>query len=302
MPKFDLLNATRTIEHAMPFVLYRFMVYLGLAMAYLFAALAGAGTFVAFASFTKNPSSVASLGALLGLAGCGYLVYKFRSSLLFNLKVGQLALLGEQAKGSKLPEGKAQIEFAKQTAAASLTPALFHEIGEATATVAREMAKTSPALRAPADNQALSLACGAVAAHATQAVLVNHFRHADGNAWRAAETGLLQMQRHFKLLFSFELYALAFEYIGLLIAFIAMIYPANWVASSLPVDVGWWRYVFALIFAWSIKGAFFAPIATTAMAHALLSLPDLSEPETANLRSELELQVPAFRELCAKAS
>ena len=300
MSRFSLLTATRTIEHAMPFVLYRFVVYLGMAMACLFAALAGAGTFVAFASFTKNPSSVASLGGLAGVVGFTYLAYKFRSSLFFNVEAGQLVLLGEQARGAKLPEGKAQIDFAKQQAQTTLNPALLHEITELSGKTARQLANSSLGAAAGESNPALNWLRGLVASQVSQSFLVSHFQGIHG-PWEAAAHGMTLFTRHFKVLFGYATYALAFECAGLVAAFIALLYPANSIAGSLPVDVGPWRYFFALIFAWSVKSAFFKPIATTALSQALGELPEPTSLEMETLHSELSRQVPAFEEMRSRA-
>ncbi len=120
MWNFNLLAATRTVEAAMPFILYRLAVCLGIAVASLFAALAGAGTFIAFTSFSAKPGSVASFGAALGLAAFGYLLYRFRAVLFFNIKAGHLALLAKLAQGEKLPQGKAQIDLRQTTDRADL--------------------------------------------------------------------------------------------------------------------------------------------------------------------------------------
>ena len=68
MWNFNLLSATRTVEATMPFMLYRLAVCLGVA----FAALIGAGTFIAFAAFSAKPGGAANVGALMGLGGLAF--------------------------------------------------------------------------------------------------------------------------------------------------------------------------------------------------------------------------------------
>jgi hypothetical protein len=301
MPKFSLLSATRSIEATMSFVLYRLLVYLGLAAVFLVAALAGAGTLIAFASFSSKPGTVAGFGAWLGLAGCIYLVYKFRAGLFFNVQAGHLALLAQQALGHKLPEGKAQVEAAKQAAAQALTPELFHRLNAALDGAAADLTGSAmgllPAPSQPALAGLQQAASRYLARGAARASLALHFRNPTGDPWHTAESGLLALGLNFRPLLIYQLQALALEYAGLAVAFAAMLYPVDSAASLLPVDVGYWRYLFALMFAWSLKSAFFTPIATTAMAQMFFELETPAGVAAQELRDKLLEQSEGFRTL-----
>jgi len=304
MWNFNLLAATRTVEAAMPFMLYRLAVCLGVAAGCLFAALAGAGTFIAFASFSAKPGGVAGFGAALGLAAFGFLLYRFRAGLFFNIKAGHLALLAKLAAGEKLPQGKAQIELAKQEAARIFPSASgFLELNEAVRQVLRSLpAKHCPVLGGLA-NQELAAVLGRLggwlAGTADQAVLALCFDEGQANPWQSARAGLLAQVRHFDSLSKSRWYLLGFEYLGLLAAYAAMLYPADSAAAMLPVDVGAWRYVFALIFAWSLKAAFLEPIATTALAGLYFDL--VKQEIGAGEAEALEAECEAFRKISERA-
>ena len=273
---FNLLAATRTLESTMPFVLYRFMVYLGISLGYLFAAVAGAGSFIAFASFSAKPTSMANFGAVLGFAGLGYLLYKFRGTLLFNMKAGQLALLAGQARGEKLPEGKAQVDFAKQVVTARFTASEFFAVSETIGRVLRELPREfCIPVRGIASEEAAKLVAwlvGQVLYACHQAIVVLYFFGDESNPWRSASVGLVLQTRHFAALLKYRLYALAFETVGLVSGFVVLLYPANALAESLPADVGVWPYVITFVFAWGLKSAFFSPIATAALSKLYLDL------------------------------
>ncbi len=306
MWEFNLLAATRTVEAAMPFMLYRLAVCLGVALACVFAAMVGAGTLIAFASFSSKPGSVAGLGAVLGLAGLAFILYKFRAGLFFNIKAGHLALLASLARGEKLPQGKAQIDLAKEKASQCFpTPSSFQEANQAVTEVLRELPpKHCPFLKHLANQElakVLGILAGRLLQTADQALLALCFS-GDGNAWKSVRDGLIVHVRHFDPLSKNRLYLLAFEYLGLIAAYFLMLYPVDSVVSLLPVGVGVWRYVFALIFAWSLKSAFLEPIATTALAEIYFKLAqqevDGGEAET----GELEAESLAFRKISANAN
>ena len=274
MSSFNLLAATRVIESAMPFVLYRLMVYLGMAMGFLFSALSGAGVLIAFASLSAKPAAFAGFGAVLGCAGFAFALSALKNFFFFDVEAGQLALLAAQANGVKLPEGKAQIAFAKTAAANRINATEYFEIKNRVGNALAEMTgHYLPCLSKPAHpllkRMSIRLA-GLIASSSNQAMLALHFQSDQGNPWRSAQSALLMQAAGFPLLLRYRLYALIFEYAGFAVFYALMLYPVDAAAASLPVDVGLWRMAFALVFAWALKAAFLTPIATSALVTVYL--------------------------------
>ena len=304
---FNLLTATRSIEASMPFLLYRLVVYLGVSLAYLFSALAGAGTAIAFASFSANPTALASLGAVIGFVGCGVLLHKLRADLFFNVKAGHLVLLAEQVKGAKLPEGKVQIEYAKHNALQRFgSPAIFFQVTRSTRQVLTALPrKYWPFLHSIKNEtiaKCLAYLTGCLAATSDQAILTLHLLQNRENPWRSAQTGLILQARHFLWLLKNRLYLLLFEYLGLLAAFALILVPVSNIAAALPVSVGVWRFVFTLVFAWSLKATFFESIATAAMTRLYSELVAREATATAAETEELERLSEAFATIREKAA
>ncbi len=302
----NLLAATRTVEATMPFMLYRLGVCLGLALASLLAALAGAGTSIAFASFSAKPGSMAGLGAVLGLGAFAFIIYKFRAGLFFNLKAGHLALLAELFKGEKLPRDKAQIELAKQKAALRFpNPSLFLEVGGSIKRVMKAMTpKYCPFMNRLANKDLaafLGAAAGWLVQTGDQALLALSFLDGQKNVWSSARDGLVLHRRYFETFSKNRLYLLAFEYLGLAAGFFAMLYLADSAAVLLPVDVGIWRYVFALIFAWALKASFFEPIASAALASLYFDLAKKEGGASETELKELESSFEDFRKIQERA-
>ncbi len=290
----------------MPFMLYRLAVCLSIAFACLFAALVGAGTFIAFASFSAKPGGMANVGAVAGLAALAYVLYRYRVGLLFYIKAGHLALLAELAHGEKLPQGKQLIELAKQNASQRFPKqAEYFEIDESVKQVLRSLpARHCPQLGKIANQDLagiLGKLAGRLAQTCDQALLCLCFVAKQTNPWESVRSGLVLHLRHFEMLSKNRMFLLAFEYMGLLTAYVAMLYPVSSAASLLPVDVGVWRYVFAFIFAWSLKAAFLEPIATTALAELYFDLAKQEGGPTAAELKELESCSEAFRIILDKA-
>jgi len=298
MRDLNLLAATRTIEKSMPFVLYRLLVCLAVAFAYVFMTAAGAGTAIGLSSLSQNPTAFASAGALAGFIGCALLMYKLRANFLYNVKAGNLALLAEQFKGQPIPEGKAQIAYAKQLVAQRFPS--VSGLMELDLAVKQTLQKLPEACLAPSLSKlnnprlsgALSWAAGRIFGANHQAVLAWLFFTNTDNAWRSARSALAVHIQHFSRLLKSRVYLSLFELLGFAIGFAVLLVPIQNTAGALPVSIGLWQYVFAAAFAWTLKTAFFEPIAQAAMAQTVFTLIEQGIDHDSEM--ELDRKVPVF--------
>ncbi|QFY41312.1 hypothetical protein F6R98_00665 [Candidatus Methylospira mobilis] len=305
MSGFNLLAATRVIESAMPFVLYRLMAYLGIAVGFLFSALSGAGLLIAFASLSAKPAAFAGFGAAVGCAGFAFALHTLKNFFFFDVEAGQLALLAALADGVKLPEGKAQIAFAKTAATSRFNATEFFEIKRMLGNALTEMPEHYlPCLSKPASpvlkRMSIRLA-GLIAGSASQAMLALHFQREQDNPWRSAQSALLMQAAGFPQLLRYRLYALIFEYGGFAVFYALMLYPVDAAAASLPVDVGLWRTAFALLFAWALKAAFLTPIATSALVTVYLQCYAERQADSPDLSQALATHSCAYKKIVDRA-
>jgi len=295
---FNLLAATRIIEKSMPFVLYRLLVCLAVAFAYVFMTAAGAGTAIGLGSLSQNPTAFATAGALAGFIGCAFLMYKLRGNFLYNIKAGNLALLAEQSKGQPIPEGKAQIDYAKQLVVQRFPSA--SGLVELDYTIKQTLQKLPEACLASSLNKlnnpglsgALSWIAGRIFAANHQAVLAWHFFSGADNAWQSARDVLAVHIQHFSRLLKNRLYLSLFELLGFATGFAVLLIPIKSITDALPVSIGLWQYVFAAAFAWTLKAAFFEPIAQAAMAQTVFTLIEQGiDPDS---KMEISRKAPIF--------
>jgi len=298
MRDLNLLAATRTIEKSMPFVLYRLLACLAVAFAYVFMTAAGAGTVIGLGSLSQNPTAFASAGAIAGFIGCAFLMYKFRATFLYTIKAGNLALLAEQTKGQPIPEGKAQIEHAKRLVAQRFPSASgLMELDRSVRQTLQKLPQAGLAsslsrLSNPKLSEALSWIAGRIFAANHQAVLAwLFFRNAE-DARRSAREALAVHIQHFSRLFKSRLYLGLFELLGFAAGFAILLVPIRNIAQALPVSIGLWQYVFAAAFAWTLKAAFFEPIAQAAMAQTVFNL--IGQGIDPDSEIELDRKAPEF--------
>lgn len=301
---FDLLAAVRAIEKSMAYVLYRLMICLGAALGYLLATLAGAGTLVGFGSLTKNALALGPVGAVLGFALFAWLMYKLRPTWLNAVNVPQLALLADQAKGVELPTGKAQVEFAKRrgTECFPSTTRLF-ELDEAIRQTQKDMADLHPCPRLsvnqPQIKHYLDLALRQLAALNHQTLLAWHLYSDADNPWRSASVGLSVQDRHFASLTNNRLAATLFAWLGFAAFYPLLLGGIRMLVAGIPIDMSFWPLVFAGVFAWALKTAFFDAIAETAMLQVFFPL--ARQPNGSDHREALQLHSTAYRQILEKA-
>jgi hypothetical protein len=302
MLNLNLLAATRTIETTMPFILYRLLLSLAVGLALLLATLAGAGTIIGFSFLSKNPAAFAQFGAVAGFIACGFAFYKLRSPWLYTVISPHLALLSAHARNDPLPEGKAQIDFAKQSVLQRFPHST--ELFELDQAIQQTLALL-PEIRLPVRfqnarlNQLIHWMLGGFMIPNHQTILAWHYFSGAENAWRSAKISLCMQAEHFSLLLKQRVLLTAFELLGLIAGYTVLLFPMKSIAGILPVTTSFWPYIFAFVFAWVLKASFFEPISQAAMLQSVFPL--MQDGSYARWQSELGEKSEAFRKIQARS-
>ena len=301
---FDLMAAVRAIEKSMAYALYRLMLCFGAALGYLLATLAGAGTLVGFGSLAKNALALGPLGALVGFALFAWLMFKIRPTWLNIVHIPQLALLADQTRGVSLPSGKAQVDHAKRRQAESFpsTRKLF-ELDEAMRQTQADMADLHPCPKLPADRPAISnMAMNLVrrlSALNDQTLLAWHLYTGSDNPWRSVARGLAVQEQHFAAMTRNRLAATVFAWLGLVAAYPLFLAGIEMLIDDIPINFSFWPKVFAGVFAWAVKAAFFDAIAEAAMMQVFFPWAE-QEPD-ASAEESLARHSASYRDILRKA-
>ena len=277
---FQLLAAMRSIESAMPLVLHRVVACLAIAFGYLLATLAGAGTGFALGSMLGDtPGPFGSGGAVAGFALLGWALYKTRGLLLHGVWAEHLAVLVALRNGEKPPTGWKLVEYAR-----GLVKGRFPSAGELAAldTVIRDVLRCLPARlldlpaslpwRHPRLSRALNGIAGEMSTLADQLALAEALSPSAGNPWRAAHDTVGCCAASWPMLFRNLAWLHLFMNFGWLVAYLLIRAPFADFAALLPIDVPVWTEIFALVFSWTVKAAFFDTIAAAALLQLSPSL------------------------------
>lgn len=302
MWEFNAIAALRTLENSMAYVLFRFGLCLGAAVGALLLTLAGAGTLVGFASLAKNASAIGPIGASLGFLLFGLMLLKLRTVWLRGVDLPHLALLAKQWERVTLPSGKALIAFAHALRdQAYPSGARLEVLTSNIKAVQSHLALENNQLwieRFPTSLQpAAKLAVSALAAKGHRVTLAWYFSSHLTSPELSARASLAVEARHGNLLLKNRLAALALTWIGFILAYPLVLKGIEILTSDIPIQMGFWPFVFAGVFAWALKAAFLDPLAEAALLQ--LTFP-LLQSEASGSEDPALLRIPAYQALVAE--
>src|SRR6056297_755126 len=113
MMDFKLGEVLSLIGRTMPFLIFRFLIYFGITLAYVLITGVGAGLGYGIGGIGGEPEAGGMWGGMAGFGLAGAMIYFLREYLLYIVKAGHIAVLVELMQGKTIPGGKGQIDYAQ---------------------------------------------------------------------------------------------------------------------------------------------------------------------------------------------
>ena len=304
MSDLSLLTAVQVVEKTMAYTMYRQMMWFAICFAYLFATLIGAGTALALSAVGFNPSGLAMFGGLLGFGLCGYLLHKTRRSIWVPLRAGHAAAIAHSLMGKSLPGGWAQVDDAKHVVEARFggDAALFN-LHQRIKRVIRAFADAEygvgRSFAFPGGDfvrHAYDFVLGVAVAILDEVILAYHIKQQSDNPFMSCRDGIILLVQNRRIMIKWASIMLVFMYSGLFAAFYLLLWPVGWVADLFPVSIGYWRWVFALVFAWGIKATFFDSVALAMLTQVFFKISEgqSASEDCANKLAEISTDFKAI--------
>lgn len=288
MWNFSIVKALGLMIRTAPFLVFRGLVYFGIAAAMVLATGTGAGVGygIGLAGDEAFQASSTLWGGVAGFGLTAGVIFFLRDYLLYLVKAGQIAVMVEYLDGRPLPYGQGQIaharavvteRFGQASALFALDRLVRGVIGFVTGLVEGALTLLpipglGPVLAAI--RAYLRVAVGLV----DEVILAHAIRTRSENAWEAAHDALvLYAQNGRTMLVNAALVTLIGW--GLAIAvFLLALGPAAALVWLLPGDDGAAVYALALIFAWAVKAALIEPFALACMLQVFANVTAGQEP------------------------
>jgi hypothetical protein len=288
MWNFSIAKALGLMIRTAPFLIFRALVYFGIAASLVLVtgAGAGAGYGIGLLGDDEFQSTSTLWGGIAGFGLTAGVIFFLRDYLLYLVKAGQIAVMVEYLDGKPLPYGQGQIAYARavvterfgqSSALFALDRLIRGVIGLITGLVEGVMTilpipglyQIMAILRAY-----LRLSVGLV----DEVILAHALRTRSENAWEAAHDGLVLYAQFSRPMLVNAAWLTLISWAMSVAVFVLMLAPAAGLVWLLPGEASAGMYVFALIFAWAVKAALIEPFALACMLQVFFNVTDGQVP------------------------
>jgi hypothetical protein len=307
---FSMAQALGLMRRTAPFLVFRVVVYFGIAVAFVVATGTGAGIGWGVGAFGDEDFRISSIfyGGVAGFGLTAGILIFLRDYLLYVVKAGHIALMVEIMEGGEVPDGQGQIAYAKEVVKARFgqASALFAldklikgVIGVVTGLVEGIMS----ILPLPGLDQLM----GVVRAYlkvsvglVDEVILAHAIRTRAENPWSSAQDALVLYAQNARPMLTNAAWLTLFSYGLSFVVFLIMLAPAAAVVYMIPGAWSAGGFVFAILFAWAVKVALIEPFAIACLLQVFFRLTRDQQPNP-EWRRKLEAGTDKFRQLGERA-
>lgn len=278
MWNFSIGRSLRLMVQTMPFILFRALVYFGMALAYVLVTGIGAGIGWGIGGLGDEgfQASAMGWGAFAGLGLTAGVLYFLREYVLYVVKAGHIAVLVQLLDNQPMPGGRSQISHASAVVKARFaqTSVLF-ALDQLSKGVIRAVTGlvqgVAALLPVPGIQQILGIvraflriAVGLV----DEVILAYAIRGNSHNPWASAHTALVLYAQNAKVMIKNAAWLTLIVYGLSFLVFLVMLAPAAALVYMVPGAWSAGGVVFALIFAWAVKATVIEPFAIACLLQA----------------------------------
>lgn len=307
---FSVGRALGLMARTMPFVVLRMAVYFGIALGYILVTGTGAGIGYGVGAFgdVGFQATSAFWGGALGFGLFGAVMYWAREYILYIVKAGHIAVLVELIDGKPMPDGKSQITYASSVvkerfAQASVLFAIDQLIKGVIGAITGLVRGVLSFLPLPGVRQLsgilhafLRVAVGFI----DEVILAHTIRTGSTNPWGSAKEALVLYGQNYKVMLKNAAWLAIIVYLLSFLVFLVMLGPAALVVYLMPGAWAAGGFVFALLFAWSVKAALLEPFAIACLMQVYFKTIEGQSPDP-EWEARLEQMSGKFRKLKARA-
>jgi len=272
---FSIGQALGMMGRTLPFILFRIVVYAGIAVAYVLVTGVGAGVGWGVGAFGDVDFRANSTfwGGMIGFGLVAGALYFLREYILYIVKAGHIAVLVKLLQGEDVPAGQNQISYATEIVGqrfgeASVLFAIDQLVKGVLGAIIGLIQGVASLLPIPGLQGVVGLvraflriAVGLV----DEVILAHAIRTNAANPWSSAQTALVLYAQNYPTMLRNAAWLTVITYGLAFVVFLVMLAPAAAIVWLIPGGWSAGGFIFALIFAWAVKAALIEPFAITCM-------------------------------------
>lgn len=309
MKDFQIGTVISLLVRTAPFLVFRFLIYFGITLAFVLATGVGAGVGYGAGGIFGDSAAGGMYGGMIGFGIASAVMYMIREYLLYMVKAGHIAVLVEVMEGGDIPQGRGQIEHAQTVVRERFTESsvlfgvdqlikgILKTFNRAFFTIATIL--PIPGLEGLVKffNKVIELSL----TYLDEVILAHNIRTAAENPWASARTALVLYAQNYTTflrnaaVLSVIIWGLTF------LVFLLVMAPVAALVSLFPGSAGPLTFIIAVVFAWGIKQAVIEPFGMTALMQVFFSVTRDQEPNP-EWEQKLESVSGKFGELTTRAA
>ena len=286
---FSINRSLGLMAKTAPFIVFRIVVYFGMAVAYVLVTGIGAGIGWGVGAFGSPDFHAGTTfwGGLIGFAVTAGAIYFAREYILYIVKAGHLAVLVELIEGRDIPAGRPQIDFAtalvkERFAETNILFAVQQVVRGVLRAITGIIQGVTAILPIPGLEQFvgivrafLRIAVGMI----DQVILAYAFKTRATNPWASAQTAVVLYAQNYKIMLKNAAWLTIISYGLAFLVFLVMLVPAGAVVWLIPGGWSAGGFLFAIVFAWAVKAALIEPFTIACMMQVYFQTIEGQQPD-----------------------
>lgn len=272
---FSVGQALALMGKTLPFIVFRIVVYAGIALAYVMATGVGAGIGWGVGVFGDADFQASSTvwGGVAGFGLVAGVLYFAREYILYIVKAGHIAVLVKLIDGEPVPDGQGQIAYASAVVKARFAQSsVLFAVDQLVKGVLGAIIGIVQGVAALLPIPGLQNLVGLVRAFlrisiglVDEVILAHAIRTEAANPWVSAREALVLYAQNYPTMLRNAAWLTVITYLLAFVVFLVMLAPAGLIVWLLPGGWSAGGFVFALVFAWAVKVALIEPFAIACM-------------------------------------
>ncbi|WP_101067005.1 hypothetical protein [Roseovarius salinarum] len=310
MTDFSFGKSLTILRRTAPFLVFRMLVYFGIAVAYVLVTGAGAGIGWGIGAMgdADFQATTTFWGGGIGFGATAAVLYFLREYILYMVKAGHIAVMIEYIDGRELPEGRGQIGHAQAVVKERFGQAnVLFGLDQLVKGVVRAITGLVEGIASLLPIPALDGLMRVVRAFLRVAVglvdeviLAHLIRSEAENPWSGARDALVLYGQNAKAMLGNAAVITLVTYVLAFLVFLVMLAPAGAIVYLIPGAWSAGGFVFAILFAWAVKAAVLEPFALACLLQAYFRVTDGQTPDP-DWTAKLDSVSSKFRELGQRA-
>lgn len=308
MLDFKIKEVFSALWKTKEFMLFRFLIYFGITIAYVIGTGAGAGVGSLIGKVGGNSEAGLFYGVVGGFGIVSGVLYYVREYLLYMVKAGHIAVILKHLDGEEIPSGKGQITYAqgivkerfKEASVLFAVDQIIKKVVRFITGMFEGIMRFLPFIPQPIVKFISAVVKNSMT-YVDEIILAYNIRNKIDNPWEGSKTAIVLYAQNYKKFLKNAVFVTAISWI---LTILVMLITFGPIAATLKLTGqvgGAWPIMIAIVASISIKAALIDPFAMTALMQVFFKVTEGQEPNP-EWEAKLDKGSKKFREMKDKAA